>query len=97
MERHVHVRLEESRAAGHRRAKDQGACSRSQHAVFSKRGAEMTQKCKPSQHDDAPLGRGSSRVECGKCGDVFPCRHECIHVDCLIATGRTPPDWIVLR
>lgn len=54
-------------------------------------------KCRPSEHDDHPLKNGSTRVKCGKCGDAFPCRHNCIHVDCIIATGREAPDWIVIR
>lgn len=49
-------------------------------------------KCRPSQHDDR-LMRGG-RVKCRKCGDVFPCRDACEHVDCAAATGRALPDWI---
>jgi hypothetical protein len=41
-------------------------------------------RCRITEHDDAPLGRGSKRVRCRKCGDTFPCGHACAHLDCMI-------------
>lgn len=34
------------------------------------------------------MKRGGAHEQCTKCGDVFPCRHECEHLDCIAATGR---------
>jgi len=50
-------------------------------------------KCK---HDWKQLKRGSSRERCAKCKDVYPCRHACAHVDCIVDTGRALPDHITL-
>ncbi len=38
--------------------------------------------------------RGGRHVECTVCKDVFPCRTECGHFDCIQATGRQLPDWV---
>lgn len=40
--------------------------------------------------------RGGNRVECTRCGDIFPCRHDCNHIDCILATSRTLPDWVTV-
>lgn len=32
--------------------------------------------------------------KCDKCGDVFPCEEDCIHVDCLEAKDLPLPDWL---
>lgn len=46
-------------------------------------------RCSKSAHDWKPTKRrGPCREKCTKCGDVFPCRHECEHLDCIAATGR---------
>lgn len=29
-----------------------------------------------------PLRRGSRREKCVKCRTVFPCKHDCEHLDC---------------
>jgi hypothetical protein len=49
-------------------------------------------KCRIREHDYQPMKRGSSNEKCTKCGDVFPCRHECDHWDCIAATGRALND-----
>jgi len=55
-----------------------------------------TPRCAPTKHDDKPVGRadkrGVLRVKCATCGDVFPCRGKCEHVDCCEATGRELPE-----
>lgn len=51
------------------------------------------QKCRLGQHEDRRM-KGGHHIECTKCGDVFPCRHECSHIDCCLATGRKLPDWV---
>lgn len=53
----------------------------------------MRARCKLGQHKDRPM-RGGNRVECTRCGDVFPCRHPCNHIDCILATGRELPGWV---
>jgi hypothetical protein len=53
-------------------------------------------RCKPGEHADRPL-RGGKRVRCTKCGDEFPCAHDCSHADCAIAAGRALPDWITVH
>jgi len=52
-------------------------------------------KCPITKHTDRPI-RGSSRVKCSTCGDVFPCRKPCTHIDCLMELGELSrlPDWI---
>jgi hypothetical protein len=54
----------------------------------------MKHRCNTRDHVDKPMKRGSARVQCTKCGDVFPCRHDCEHLDCIVATGRELPDWV---
>jgi hypothetical protein len=39
------------------------------------------------------MKRGGAHEQCTKCGDVFPCRNECSHLDCIVATGRELPGW----
>ena len=34
--------------------------------------------------------RGGKRLKCTGCGDVFPCRHSCDHVDCMDAKQIAP-------
>lgn len=38
------------------------------------------------------MKRGGAHEQCTKCKDVFPCRNECEHLDCIVATGREIPD-----
>ena len=52
-----------------------------------------TPKCRPGDHIDRPLRRGSKRVKCIKCGDSYPCSHKCEHLDCLLERGEELPDW----
>jgi hypothetical protein len=50
-------------------------------------------RCSHREHDWKPVKRrGPCREKCTKCGDVFPCRHDCEHLDCVVATGRAIPD-----
>lgn len=35
--------------------------------------------------------RGGARLACEGCGDVFPCRHECKHLDCAAAREPLAP------
>ena len=49
--------------------------------------------CSKRQHDWQPMRRGA-REQCTKCADVFPCRHACEHLDCIVATSREMPDWV---
>jgi hypothetical protein len=37
------------------------------------------------------LVRGGQRAACAGCGDVFPCRHACMHLDCAAERGERPP------
>jgi hypothetical protein len=46
----------------------------------------MAKKCRRGQHRDRVV-RGGRRLRCTECGDEFPCRHNCDHVDC--AEART--------
>ncbi len=50
-------------------------------------------KCNPAEHTDKPMRRGSKHVRCTKCGDIFPCRHACEHLDCMHARGDKLPAW----
>jgi len=45
-------------------------------------------RCTKNAHDWKPMKRGGAHEQCTKCQDVFPCRHECEHLDCIAATGR---------
>jgi hypothetical protein len=51
-------------------------------------------RCKKGEHQ--PM-RGGKRERCTKCGDVFPCRNECEHIDCILESGRELPDWVTVR
>ena len=53
----------------------------------------MTNRCNIRKHHDQPL-RGGARYQCEACQDVFPCRHDCEHLDCIVATGRKLPDTV---
>jgi hypothetical protein len=53
-------------------------------------------RCKNTEHDDQVL-RGRRRRRCRRCGDVFPCRNECEHVDCILESERELPEWISVR
>lgn len=48
--------------------------------------------CKNTEHHDEPI-RGSTRERCSKCGDEFPCKRSCGHLDCMQARGEPPPEW----
>lgn len=52
--------------------------------------------CRLRDHAWHPLQRGSDREQCRTCGDVFPCRHACDHLDCRLATQRPLPYWVTL-
>lgn len=51
----------------------------------------MKSRCKPREHRDRRL-RGGGHYQCATCGDVFPCRTLCDHLDCIVATGRPLPE-----
>lgn len=53
-------------------------------------------RCTPSKHEDRKI-RGSKHVKCVNCGDVFPCRKPCSHLDCLWELGMPMPDWVRLH
>lgn len=53
-------------------------------------------KCSLRKRTWVPMGRGSKRERCTTCGTKFPCTHACEHFDCILATGRTLPDWVTL-
>lgn len=53
----------------------------------------MKKRCKKSAHDWQPM-RGGKRERCVNCGDVYPCRTACEHVDCILDTGRELPDYV---
>lgn len=38
------------------------------------------------------MKRGGAHEQCTKCSDVFPCRRDCTHLDCIVATGREIPE-----
>jgi hypothetical protein len=40
------------------------------------------------------MKRGGAHEQCTKCLDVFPCRHACDHLDCIVATGRALPEYV---
>jgi len=52
-------------------------------------------KCRIDEHAYEPI-RGGNHKKCSKCGDIFPCRHDCEHFDCMIETNRPLPDWVTL-
>ncbi len=45
-------------------------------------GEEFCHKCN-ADTKWVPLRQGSKRVKCEGCGDVYPCRSKCDHLDCL--------------
>lgn len=45
-------------------------------------------RCSLRKHDWKPMKRGGAHEQCTKCNDIFPCRHACEHLDCIVATGR---------
>lgn len=51
-------------------------------------------KCKRHEHD-YQLVKGGKRQVCTACGDAFPCRHACDHLDCRDARidAETKPNW----
>lgn len=55
-------------------------------------GGPRTPRCSKSEHDWKPV-RGGASERCTKCRDVFPCRFDCDHLDCIVATGRPVPDY----
>ena len=52
--------------------------------------------CALRDHQWQPLKRGSNREQCRTCGDVFPCRYECSHIDCRLAMNEPLPEWVTL-
>lgn len=52
----------------------------------------MKKRCPIHQHEDIVLKRGSIRVRCKTCGDIFPCFNNCRHLDCCVASDRPLPD-----
>lgn len=46
-------------------------------------------------HSWRPLN--AKRERCEKCGEVYPCRHECSHYDCIVDTGRKLPVGMIAR
>jgi hypothetical protein len=57
-------------------------------------GFPHLQRCAKRDHNWKPMKRGGAHEQCTKCGDVFPCRSACEHLDCIVATGRTLPDYV---
>lgn len=55
-------------------------------------GYPRLQRCAKRAHDWKPMKRGGAHEQCTKCHDVFPCRSECEHLDCIVATGREIPE-----
>jgi len=59
----------------------------------------MTQRvraklCQRGRHRDKWL-RGKRRIKCENCGDIFPCYHDCGHLDG--AEARLNPEGIQLE
>ena len=54
-------------------------------------GATRLNRCAKSEHNWKPMKRGGAHEQCTKCHDVFPCRNDCRHLDCIVATGREIP------
>lgn len=50
-------------------------------------------KCRSLEHKDVRV-RGGRRYECSECGDSFPCAFECVHLACIVVTGRELPDFV---
>lgn len=46
-------------------------------------------KCPHGKHTDQPVNGRTKRLKCTVCSEEFPCRHDCIHYDCIEA--RTGP------
>lgn len=48
-------------------------------------GAEGEEFCHKCNRDTkwVPMRKGSKRVKCEGCGDVYPCRSKCDHLDCI--------------
>lgn len=55
-------------------------------------GGPRKPRCSIREHNWKPMKRGGAHEQCTKCGDVFPCRHDCEHLDCVVATGRAIPE-----
>lgn len=51
----------------------------------------MSRGCKKANHHDKRM-RGGRHYQCTTCHDVFPCKTDCKHLDCIVATGRKLPD-----
>lgn len=47
--------------------------------------------CRLAEHNWQPHG---TREKCSKCGDIFPCQHDCRHIDCRDRKGKPQEDWI---
>lgn len=47
--------------------------------------------CRLAEHKWQPYG---TREKCSKCGDIFPCQHDCRHIDCRDKKGIPQEDWI---
>lgn len=56
-------------------------------------GGPRKPRCAKNDHNWKPMKRGGAHEQCTKCGDVFPCRSACEHLDCIVATGRPIPDY----
>lgn len=54
-------------------------------------GGPRLNRCANGAHDWKPMKRGGAHEQCTKCRDVFPCRNDCTHLDCIVATGRELP------
>lgn len=50
--------------------------------------------CKLWAHDWKPFGEGE---KCSKCGEIFPCAHDCEHMDCREVKGQPQEDWITVK
>jgi hypothetical protein len=65
----------------------------------SKTTVKRIAKCQRNDHDwqlvKAKKGTHAKRQVCTACGDAFPCRHACDHLDCRDARidAETKPNW----
>ncbi len=50
--------------------------------------------CKPDQHFDRVVKGKPGSVKCQTCGDVYPCKEDCLHADCRMDKGQPLPPWV---
>lgn len=53
-------------------------------------------RCTLHTHD-WELSERATHETCKKCRTRFPCAHDCQHLDCIVVTGRSLPESVVIN